>query len=174
MYDLSRSSSGNGSAGSSPTNPSDTNGSPPTPCYEIGPGVHGGTIKSIVWATDLNIVVTAADDKMVRWWDLRARAAVGEYAVEGAIGSCELGGLGLDGASAGVLSVAAGKTVYFFDGVQPAQLIKTVATPSEVASVALHGEQRKFVTGSSKDTWVHVWDFDEGTELGKLASLTIL
>jgi serine-threonine kinase receptor-associated protein len=68
----------------------------------------------------------------------------------------------------GVLSVAAGNSVYFFDSMQPAALIKSVKTPYEIASVAVHGAQRKFVTGGSSqnDTWVRVWDFDEEKELG--------
>ena len=37
--------------------------------------------------------------------------------------------------------------------------------PAEVASVALHGGQRKFVTGSAADTWVRVWDYDAETVL---------
>ena len=70
----------------------------------------------------------------------------------------------------GILSVAAGKSVYFFNSMQPASLIKTVKTPYEIASVAVHSGQRKFVTGGSSqnDTWVRVWDFDDEKELGML------
>jgi serine-threonine kinase receptor-associated protein len=160
IFDLSRGSS----ASSSPTY--DTSASLVTPpSYEIGPGVHGGSIKSIVWGSDRNVIVTAAEDKMVRWWDLRSRSTIGEFAVEGMVGTCELDNTSADG----VLSVAAGKSVYFFDSMQPAMLIKSVKTQYDIASVALHGAQRKFVTGGSSqnDTWVRVWDFDEEKELGK-------
>ncbi|KAI9828212.1 MAG: hypothetical protein M1819_004595 [Sarea resinae] len=172
IFDLSRSSSS-----SSPTTPDSVNGltngtsSPAeTPCYEVGPGVHGGTIKSIVWGSDLNILTTAADDKKIRWWDLRSRTPIGEYEVDGIVGSCELNAPPSSdgysgGAGGGVLSVAAGKTAYFFDGHEPGRLIKSIKMPSAVASVALHAEQRKFVTGSSDDTWVRVWDFDDEREL---------
>lgn len=169
VFDLSRSSS----ASSSPTDPYGSSSSPSStsPSYEIGPGVHNGTIKSIVWGTDRNILVTAADDKKIRWWDLRSRSPIGEYGLDGLVGSCELDSHASEGSNGGgVLSVAAGKSVYFFDGLQPGQLIKSVRTPYEVASVALHGEQRKFVTGSSGDTWVRVWDFGEERELGTSAS----
>ncbi|TKA78445.1 hypothetical protein B0A49_01132 [Cryomyces minteri] len=167
IFDLSR-----GSATSSPADGQET--ADTTPSYEIGPGVHNGTIKSIVWGTDLNILVTAADDKKIRWWDLRSRSPITEYTVDGLIGSCELNaytpenvdGSGSAGLSrAGVLSVAAGKSVYFFDNAAPGRVIKSVKTAQEVASVALHGEQRKFVTGGSGDTWVRVYDFDTEKEL---------
>ena len=84
--------------------------------------------------------------------------------VEGVVGTCELDNTSNDG----VLSVAAGKSVYFFDSHTPTSLIKTIKTPYEVASVAFHSGQRKFVTGGSSqnDTWVRVWDFDAEKELG--------
>ncbi|KAF2085449.1 WD40 repeat-like protein [Saccharata proteae CBS 121410] len=161
IFDLSRS-----SAASSPTHFNDSAAAAPTPSYEIGPGVHNGTIRSIVWANDLNILITASEDKKIRWWDLRSRSTIGEYTVDGIVGSCELDNIGADGSQGGgILSVAAGKSAYFFDGRQPATLIKSVKTSHEVASVALHSGQRKFVTGGSGDTWVRVWDFDEEKEL---------
>ena len=138
------------------------------PSYEVGKDVHQGTIKSIVWGPDPNILVTAADDKQVRWWDIRTQSTIGEHSLDGLIGSCELNSDPLDGTGSGVLSIAAGKTVYFFDGDRPATLIKQFKTPHDVACVALSGSQRKFVTGQSGDTWVRVWDFDEEKELGRL------
>ncbi|KAF2139075.1 uncharacterized protein K452DRAFT_255173 [Aplosporella prunicola CBS 121167] len=168
IFDLSRSSgSGSNSSASSPTGTgAGADAAAAAPSYEIGPGVHEGTIRSIVWANDLNVLITASEDKKIRWWDLRTRSTIGEYAVNGTVGSCELENLGVDGSQGGgVLSVAAGKSAYFFDGRQPATLIKQVETPYELASVALHAGQGKFVTGSSGDTWVRVWDFNEGNEL---------
>ncbi|KAF2454200.1 WD40-repeat-containing domain protein [Lineolata rhizophorae] len=134
--------------------------------YEVGAGTHGGTIKSIVWADD-NVLVTAADDKKVRWWDLRARRAVADFAVDGTVGSCELNAV--ESGPPGTLSVAAGKSAYFFDGAAPARLVKKVDCVSggsgEVASVAMHPGGKKFVTGATGDTWVRVWDFDEEKEI---------
>jgi serine-threonine kinase receptor-associated protein len=144
---------------------SDNSSSSATPnSYEIGAGVHGGTIKSIVWAADPNILITAAEDKKIRWWDLRTQSTIGEYTVEGVVGTCELGNTSADG----ILSVAAGKSVYFFNSASPGSLIKSIKTPYEMASVALHKDEGKFVTGGSNqnDTWVRVWDFNEEKELG--------
>ncbi|KAF2276282.1 serine/threonine kinase receptor associated protein-like protein [Westerdykella ornata] len=132
-------------------------------CYEIGSGVHEGTIKSIVWTADPSIVITAAEDKKIRWWDLRTQSPIGEYTVEGIVGSCELDNTSSDG----LLSVAAGKSVYFFNSTSPSSLIKSIKTPYELASVAVHSAEGKFVTGggTQNDTWVRVWDFNEEKEL---------
>ncbi|KAI9845065.1 MAG: hypothetical protein M1837_005069 [Sclerophora amabilis] len=167
IFDLSRASPtapANGDGTNGAVNGSHGNDDPPAPSYEIGPGVHGGTIKSIVWGADPNILVTASDDKKIRWWDLRSQSAIEEFEVEGLVGSCELNTLST-GNGNGVFSVAAGKSVYFFDGLHSRQLLKTVKTPYEVASVALHAESNRFVTGGNVETWVRVYDYDEGKEL---------
>jgi serine-threonine kinase receptor-associated protein len=184
IFDLSRT-----STSSSPTNPSANSNAVTTPTYELGAGVHEGTIKSIVWCQDNNTIITAADDKKLRWWDLRAQTMITELAVDGPIGSCEfshpssakpLNGAGamnggsppVDTASAvgggrGVLSVAAGKTAYFLDGSMPATVFEKVDIGEEVVSVAINPAERRFVTGSSSDTWVKVWDYDKKEVLGK-------
>lgn len=140
-------------------------------CYEVGAGEHGQTIKSIVWsAANPNVLTTACDDKKLRWWDLRSRSAVATHEVEGTIGSCELNSSILDGSANGTLSVAAGKTVYFFDGARPGALLDSKTLDQEIASVAVCGSQRRFVTGSPRDTFVRVWDLDSGAEIGKWLS----
>ncbi|KAN0089009.1 WD40 repeat-like protein [Hyaloscypha variabilis] len=137
--------------------------------FEVGAGVHGGTIKAIVWTQDPNILVTAADDKVIRWWDLQTQSVVQEKVVQGDIGSCEFtnikGELGDIGGGLPVLTIAAGKTVYFYGGPDARILIKSVNLPYEVASVALNPVQRKFVTGGIKDTWAKVYDYDTDQEI---------
>ncbi len=161
IFDLSRSSSTSNSANSSPTTPDSSNGASLPTSYEIGPGVYTGTIKSIVWGPDNNLITTASDDKKIRWWDLRSRAVAASHDLEGPVGTCELNNL-----SEPTLAVSAGKSAYFFSGNVPGQLLKKVKTPNEIASVALHAGARKFVTGgSSGDTWVRVYDFDDEREL---------
>lgn len=157
VYDLSRTSNGTPSA-------SATNGVDTTPSYEIGAGEHQAAIKSIIWSRDPNILTTAADDKKIRWWDLRTRSAIALYDIDGLPGSCELNTSAGD-ASEGIVSVAAGKNIYLFDGGRPGQLVKHIKTEREIASVAVNVEARKFVTGSPSDTWVHVWDLDTEAEL---------
>ncbi|KAE8454677.1 hypothetical protein EG329_000300 [Mollisiaceae sp. DMI_Dod_QoI] len=137
--------------------------------FEIGAGVHKGTIKSIVWTRDPNILVTAADDKVVRWWDLANRAVIQEKIVDGDIGSCEFTNVRPQpndiGSGLPVLCIAAGKMVYFYGGNDARTLIKSVTLPYTVASVALHPMQRKFITGGVADTWAKVYDFDSEQEI---------
>lgn len=146
--------------------------------FEVGPGVHKGTIKSIVWTLDPNILVTTADDKLIRWWDLNTRTVVQEQVVEGEIGSCEFTNVrGEDddiGGGLPVLTIAAGKTIYFYGGANARTLLRSVVMPYEVASVALHPSQRKYVTGGMKDTWAKVYDYDSGKEIGSLAHSQLL
>lgn len=139
---------------------------------EVGKGCHAGTVKSLVW-TEVGLV-SACDDKTIRWWDVRSpERPVAEYVVDGTIGSCELNAdLGGNGGP-GVLSVAAGKNVYIFDAGTPGKLIKRVRMPSETASVAVNQATGRFVTGSSADTWVRVWDLETEEELGELQSYTV-
>jgi serine-threonine kinase receptor-associated protein len=143
---------------------------PAEEAFEVGTGIHKGTIKAIVWTHDPNILVTAADDKMIRWWDLRTRTVMQEQVVQGEIGSCEFTNVkpqpGDIGGGQPVLTIAAGKTVYFYGGNDARTLIKSVVLPYEVASVALHPSQRKFVTGGMKDTWAKVYNYDTEQELG--------
>lgn len=159
VFDISRMSS-NGA----PNGPGQSPTADDSPFYEIGSNEHQGQIKSIIWTRDPNLLLTAADDKALRWYDLRARASIASHPLNGPIGSCELNS-GLDGDAAGTVAVAAGKEVHFFSGARPAQLLKSIRTDREIASVALDGRARRFVTGSPSDTWVHVWDLDAEKDL---------
>ncbi|KAE8145898.1 WD40-repeat-containing domain protein [Aspergillus avenaceus] len=166
IFDLSRSNSNSNS--SSPTFPTPgENGASAqsVTSYEIGPGVHGGTIKSIIWNQDYNILTTAAEDRKIRWWDLRSRHPVIEYTVEGPIGSCELNTLATRQNDPGILTVAAGKSVYLFDGANPGRLLKKSDFRYEVASAAVNNDTGKLVTGSADDTWARVYDLRTDEEL---------
>lgn len=138
--------------------------------FEVGPGIHKGMIKAIVWTRDPNVLVTACDDKVIRWWDLRTRTVVQEQNISGDVGACEFSNVKGDPNDIGdgypVLTIAAGKTVYFYGGHNARTLLKSVELPYEVASAALHPSQRKFVTGGTRDTWAKVYDYDTEEEMG--------
>lgn len=140
--------------------------------FEIGAGVHKGTIKAIVWTHDPNVLVTAADDKMIRWWDLRSKDVIQEQPVQGEIGSCEFSTVashpGDIGGGYPVLTIAAGRSVYFFGGPNARTHLKTINFNYDVASAALHPSQRKVVTGAMRDTWAKVYDYDTEQEIGML------
>lgn len=176
IFDLSRGASSDGSA--QPPAPSNNgngnNDGNSATSYEIGPGVHGGTIKSIVWNQNYNILTTAAEDRKIRWWDLRSRHPVAEHTVEGTIGSCELNQLATRPSDSGILSVAAGKSIYLFDGAAPGRLLKKADFRYEVASVAVNDETGRFVTGGAgEDTWARVYDLHTDEELGILFPLSL-
>ena len=168
VYDLSRVSNGvvtsPGANGHSATGNGVSAESDTTPSYEIGAGEHQGSIRSIIWSRDPNIMTTASEDKKLRWWDLRSRTSIASYTVDGIPTSCELN-IGPSGSPEGVVSVAAGKNIYIFHGSRPGELIKHIKREREVASVAVNGEARRFVVGSPGDTWVHVADLDSEREL---------
>ncbi|KAK2801985.1 hypothetical protein FQN50_007543 [Emmonsiellopsis sp. PD_5] len=151
--------------GSSAANGTSAAAAAPTTSYEIGPGIHQGTIKSIIWNQDYNIITTACEDRKIRWWDLRSRHPFVEHAVDGTIGSCELNTLSTNPNDPGILSVASGKSAYFFDGANPGRLLKKVDFKYEVASVAVNSHSGRFVTGSVGDTWARVYSLDTDEEL---------
>lgn len=177
IFDLSKAHTPQATNGDTTTNgATDKTMIPASSAFEIGPGIHRGTIKAIVWTNDANILVTVADDKMIRWWDLRTREVIQEQAVQGEIGSCEFTNVKPQpndiGGGHPVLTIAAGKTVYFYGGEDARRLIKSVPLPYEVASVALHPTQRKYVTGGlSGNTWARVYNYDTDQELGMFLSL---
>ncbi|KAI5306222.1 hypothetical protein KEM55_008678, partial [Ascosphaera atra] len=124
--------------------------------------IHEGAIKSIIWSEDSNIVTTACEDRKIRWWDLRTQRPIVEHKVDGPIGTCELNALSSD---PGILSVAAGKTVYFFEGATPGLLFKRVELNYEVSSVAVNKSINQFVTGALNDTWARVHDLHTYDEI---------
>jgi serine-threonine kinase receptor-associated protein len=140
--------------------------------FEIGVGVHKGTIRGIVWTLDHNIIVTVADDRLIRWWSLATRSVVQEYGVNGDFGSCEFTTVAQTQSGIGngmpVLVITAGKEVLFFGGVAARTHLKTITFPYDVASAALHPDQRKLVTGHMRDTWAKVYDYDTEQEIGML------
>ncbi|KAF8460318.1 WD40-repeat-containing domain protein [Kalaharituber pfeilii] len=129
----------------------------PTNHIEIGPNTHDGTIKCVVWS-EPNVVVSAADDRKIRWFDVRSGDLIDKFAVDNPIGSCEVSSGG------NVLCATAGKTVYFFDA-RSRRLLKSITTQYDVSSVGLHSDTRKFVAGGTSDTWVRIYDFDTEKEL---------
>jgi serine-threonine kinase receptor-associated protein len=137
---------------------------------EIGAGDHTASIKSVVWNVDYNIITTAADDKTLRWYDLRTPGTIATFTTDHDIKSCELSTNQSDDANPGIMSVAAGQTAYFFDGGRPGQLFKQVDFDHGIASVGIYQPTGRFVTGGSNDTWVRVWDLEPEKQLGMLAT----
>ncbi|RMZ80499.1 hypothetical protein DV737_g2946, partial [Chaetothyriales sp. CBS 132003] len=127
---------------------------------EVGAGEHTASIRSIVWNVDFNILTTAADDKTLRWYDLRSQRAIAQYKTERDITSCELSTNKFEDNDPGLLSVAAGHSAILFDAGRPGEVIKQMNFDHDIASVAVHPPTGRVVTGGMKDTWVRVWDLE--------------
>ena len=164
IFDLTR---GGSAAPQAQSTPSPTTPSTTGEGLEIGADIHGGTIKSIVWNVDYNILTTACEDKTIRWWDLRSQRMITSVKTEREIGSCELSTNKAGDTDPGIMSVATGHSCLFFDASRPGQLIKQINFDHDIASAAINTTSGRFVTGGSKDTWVRVWDFEQDKELGK-------
>jgi serine-threonine kinase receptor-associated protein len=120
-----------------------------------------------LWNVDYNIITTA-DDKNLRWFDLRTQKPIFTFSTKDEIMSCELNTLqNVGGCDAGVISVAAGKSCYFFNGARPGDLLKKMDFDQDIASVAINPRTRRVVTGGKNETWAHVWDLETEEELGK-------
>lgn len=75
---------------------------------------HEGNIKSVVWqrGAGQNAVVSAGEDKVVRWWDIRSAQVTHEMSFDDPIVSMERS----CGALGELLTIASGKSIIFLDG----------------------------------------------------------
>ena len=164
IFDLTR-----GSASSSPTLPNTMGGGTEGSVqgHELSPDTHTDTIKSVLWNVDYNIITTA-DDRNLRWFDLRSQKPIFSFQTKDEIMSCELNTLQTMGrGDSGIISVAAGKSCYFFNGGRPGEMLKKMDFDQDIASVAINSRTRRVVTGGKNETWAHVWDLETEEELGK-------
>jgi hypothetical protein len=65
-----------------------------------------------------------------------------------------------------VLAVAAGKSVYFWGGLQVMNELKRTKFKYSVPSVGLDVKGRKFVVGEEPGTWARVYRWDDDEEIG--------
>lgn len=143
--------------------------------HEIGEGTHTEPIKAIVWTMDTNIIVTASG-KTLRWFDVPSKQMVKSLNLDAEIKSCEAAQLDPEFAEPSdinggqpVLAIAAGKAVYFFGGPQMMDELKQFKLSHGVASVGLDLKQRKFAVGEEPGTWVRVYSYEDGSEMGESA-----
>lgn len=173
IFDLTR-----GSTSSSPTSSTAGGGGGGGPDssiqgHELSPDTHSDTIKFVLWNVDYNIITTA-DDKNLRWFDLRSQRPIFSFGTKDEIMSCELNTLQTMGrGDSGVISVAAGKSCYFFNGGRPGEMLKKMDFDQDIASVAINPRTRKVVTGGKNETWARVWDLETEEELGQISSCRI-
>ncbi|CAK7273502.1 hypothetical protein SEPCBS119000_005691 [Sporothrix epigloea] len=156
---------------SSPDTPVDTVVLDAATAFEIGAGVHKDSIKFIVWTNVPTTLVTASGN-MLRWFDIPTVSCFRQEVLDGEIKSCEVVALAPGhsdpkdiGGGKPVLAVAAGKSVYFWDGDQFDNKFKSFQLSHGVASVGLDLKGRKFAVGEEPGTWVRVYSWDDGSEI---------
>ncbi|KAG6612128.1 putative WD domain-containing protein [Phytophthora cinnamomi] len=127
---------------------------PPPPLAEMRTAQQ---IRKLAVLSD-RLAATGEVDGTVTVWDLESYTQTRQFKVDADVMDME--------ASRGgqVLTVAAGKQVYFFDVAHDFALLRALPMPisfAEEGGASLHPTESKFVAGGS-DTWVRVFDFESG------------
>jgi len=123
---------------------------------ESGGLSHDATVKSVVWVGD-HTGVTAGEDGLIKWWDLRTRQLVTSVNFHGPITSMELS------RPTGRLVVTSGQKVAFIHALPsnsgaPSHTLTLSYSPS---SASIHPVlQDRFVTGNQGDEWVRIHGMD--------------
>lgn len=131
-------------------------GSPSSPA-------HDGNIKSILWSrTDENVVLTAAEDKKVKWWDVRSGKTAHEMQFDAPIASME------KSPSTGMpnlVTLASGNRAIFLDAANRT-IAKEFTLPHPPSSVSLHPTtSSRFIAGALNDGWIRIHDYNTGEQL---------
>lgn len=128
----------------------------------VAPGsatAHEGMIKSVIWDEPHRLIISAGDDKRIRWWDIRqggGSSFVSELEFPDGLLSVERS-FGSDW-----LSVGSGKKAMFLD-TDTREIIFQHALTYPVSSCSLAPRTRdRFVTGNANDGWVRVYDAISG------------
>lgn len=133
-------------------------------------------IGKLNWLSD-SVLLTGCGDGVVRFWDIAAMASAPPSAAasmrpfktlhtddDAEIRDMEV--TTIDSGSQQILTVAAGKKVYFFNLVDYS-LIRSYDMPihfRDEGGASLHPSGKKFIAGGS-DLWVRVFDFESGEVL---------
>ncbi|KAN0059891.1 hypothetical protein ACQY0O_008466 [Thecaphora frezii] len=126
---------------------------------------HDGTIKSTVWhrgtAKDETTVVSLGEEGVVRWWDTRTLRPTHERKFAQPVTSMERASNAKLGE---ILTLTTGNEVHILDAFThtPHAVHKLEISPS---SVSVHPTLcDRFVTGSTQDGWIRIYDFEDGTQ----------
>jgi len=124
--------------------------------YITLPG-HKATIKKILWLDD-NTLLTASDDKTIKKWDISDD--VGRMTHERTFDD-QVTDISLTG---DILTVVAGKSVFFFSGDVSQMPYKQYTLPTKVNSAHLHQNKDCFVAGG-EDLKIYKQNFETGEEI---------
>ncbi|EGN96007.1 hypothetical protein SERLA73DRAFT_141117 [Serpula lacrymans var. lacrymans S7.3] len=115
---------------------------------------HEGTVKSVVWVGD-HTGVSAGEDGLIKWWDLRTRQLATTLSFPNPITSMEFS------PQTKRLVVTSGKTVAFIPAFANGSTTHSLTLPYSPSSATIHPIlQDRFVTGNLGDEWVRVHGMD--------------
>ena len=120
---------------------------------------HTSGIKQVLFNTDERKLISCADDKTLRFWDITSGQEIKKYDLTSPVGGIELS------KDQDILTVAHGQTVSFFNA-ETFEKIKDVSIPSTVFTASLLYGRRIFVCGGD-DFKLYKYNYDSGTEIGK-------
>jgi len=124
---------------------------------QAGGKAHDGTIKSILWVGEL-AGVSAGDDGLVKWWDLRSGEMTHSVDFGSPITSLEMS------TPSSTLTITSGRKVSFvpfLHGSAPTHTLTLTYAPSSASLYPVSPD--RFITGSMDDPWVRLHTLD-GTE----------
>lgn len=115
---------------------------------------HDGTVKSVVWVAE-DTGVSAGEDGLIKWWDLRSRQPISTLTFPKPITSMELS------PQTGRIVVTSGTTVAFIPALPNGGPSHSLSLPYSPSSASIHPIlQDRFVTGNLGDEWVRVHGMD--------------
>lgn len=121
---------------------------------------HEKTVKRIIWESE-NVILTASDDKTLRKWDVRMNNSnpsrcLHERTFEDIVSDVSMEG--------DILTVAAGKSVFFFENSIETLPIKQYQLPTQLNSANLHQSKEFFVAGG-EDLKMYKYNYHSGEEI---------
>ncbi|CAG8511340.1 11640_t:CDS:2 [Acaulospora colombiana] len=125
-----------------------------------GETAHEKTVKSVVWLHDGRQIVSAGEDGVLNWWDLRTTEPAYTVKFPSAITSLELS------APTGTLVLTHGNDVAFYPVMPSSSPSHNLTLPHAPSSASLHPTSGdRFVAGSTSDPWVRVYGLVDGNEM---------
>lgn len=127
---------------------------------ETGKGLaHDGVVRAVVWDDRNGQIISAGEDKALKFWDIASGKCTHEIKVQEPISSMERN---MD--ERGMISLTYGNTVDFIDP-KSREVYLTFKLPYPPSTASIHPVLAdRFVTGSSADGWVRVHDSKTGEE----------
>jgi len=124
---------------------------------------HEGLIRSVVLGRGVDTaqtIVTASEDKLIQWWDLRTMEPVHDMVLDVPFVSMER----CAGSFGEYVTIAAGHDAWFVD-LGTHEVVQKHTLDITPSSISLHPTSADaFVAGCTADEWVRMFDYSTGQE----------